>query len=318
MLSDIVSPGRVADAPSGNFVYRLLPRWLWPYAQLARWDRPIGWQLLMWPCFWSAALAGNAAMAQGAFSFGRFVFHLFLFFLGAVAMRGAGCTYNDIVDHDIDMQVARTRSRPLPSGRVSRLQAKIFLLLQALVGLIVLLQFNGFTIFLGILSLGIVAIYPFAKRFTDWPQFFLGLAFSWGALVGWSAVFGSISFAAIALYIAAIAWTIGYDTIYAHQDKEDDALIGVRSTARLFGDATRWWLILLYGLTLLLLLIAFIAGGAAFPAYLGWLAAAILLVWQIAVLDIDDPANCLALFKSNNRVGAILFLRLTLAIPFAG
>ena len=186
MLSDIVSPGRVADAPSGNFVYRLLPRWLWPYAQLARWDRPIGWQLLMWPCFWSAALAGNAAMAQGAFSFGRFVFHLFLFFLGAVAMRGAGCTYNDIVDHDIDMQVARTRSRPLPSGRVSRLQAKIFLLLQALVGLIVLLQFNGFTIFLGILSLGIVAIYPFAKRFTDWPQFFLGLAFSWGALVGWS------------------------------------------------------------------------------------------------------------------------------------
>ncbi|MBN9029188.1 MAG: 4-hydroxybenzoate polyprenyltransferase [Rhizobiales bacterium 63-7] len=318
MLSDIVSPGRVADAPSGNFVYRLLPRWLWPYAQLARWDRPIGWQLLMWPCFWSAALAGNAAMAQGAFSFGRFVFHLFLFFLGAVAMRGAGCTYNDIVDHDIDMQVARTRSRPLPSGRVSRLQAKIFLLLQALVGLIVLLQFNGFTIFLGILSLGIVAIYPFAKRFTDWPQFFLGLAFSWGALVGWSAVFGSISFAAIALYIAAIAWTIGYDTIYAHQDKEDDALIGVRSTARLFGDATRWWLILLYGLTLLLLLIAFIAGGAAFPAYLGWLAAAILLVWQIAVLDIDDPADCLALFKSNNRVGAILFLGLTLAIPFAG
>ncbi len=318
MLSDIVSPGRVADAPSGNFVYRLLPRWLWPYAQLARWDRPIGWQLLMWPCFWSAALAGNAAMAQGAFSFGRFVFHLFLFFLGAVAMRGAGCTYNDIVDHDIDMQVARTRSRPLPSGRVSRLQAKIFLLLQALVGLIVLLQFNGFTIFLGILSLGIVAIYPFAKRFTDWPQFFLGLAFSWGALVGWSAVFGSISFAAIALYIAAIAWTIGYDTIYAHQDKEDDALIGVRSTARLFGDATRWWLILLYGLTLLLLLIAFIAGGAAFPAYLGWLAAAILLVWQIAVLDIDDPADCLALFKSNNRVGAILFLGRTLAIPFAG
>ena len=318
MLSDIASPGRVADAPSGNFVYRLLPRWLWPYAQLARWDRPIGWQLLMWPCFWSAALAGNAAMAEGRFSFGRFVFHLFLFFLGAVAMRGAGCTYNDIVDHDIDMQVARTRSRPLPSGRVSRLQAKIFLLLQALVGLIVLLQFNGFTIFLGILSLGIVAIYPFAKRFTDWPQFFLGLAFSWGALVGWSAVFGSISFAAIALYIAAIAWTIGYDTIYAHQDKEDDALIGVRSTARLFGDATRWWLILLYGLTLLLLLVAFIVGGAAFPAYLGLLAAAALLVWQIAVLDIDDPADCLALFKSNNRVGAILFLGLTFAIPFAG
>ncbi len=314
------SQGRVADAPSGHWVYRALPRWLWPYAQLARWDRPIGWQLLLWPCWWSAALAASAYARPGDSlpSLLPTPWTLILFLVGAIAMRGAGCTYNDIVDEGIDSEVERTRSRPLPSGRVSRLQAKIFLLLQALVGLIVLLQFNGFTIFLGILSLGIVAIYPFAKRFTDWPQFFLGLAFSWGALMGWAVEFGDLDGPAIMLYIGSILWVIGYDTIYAHQDKEDDALIGVRSTARLFGDATRWWLILLYGLTLLLLLIAFIAGGAAFPAYLGWLAAAILLVWQIAVLDIDDPADCLALFKSNNRVGAILFLGLTLAIPFAG
>ncbi len=314
METTTTAAGRVADAPSGNFVYRLLPRWLWPYAQLARWDRPIGWQLLMWPCFWGAALAANAAER---FSPGLFVWHLALFFIGSVAMRGAGCTYNDIVDHDIDMQVARTRSRPLPSGRVSRRQAKIFLGLQALAGFLVLIQFNAYTILLGILSLAVVAIYPFAKRFTDWPQFFLGLAFSWGALVGWSALFGSLSFAPVALYVAAVVWTIGYDTIYAHQDKEDDELIGVRSTARLFGAATRWWLIGLYGLMLVFLVLAFIAAGIGLVGWIGLLAAAVLLAYQIAVLDIDNPADCLVLFKSNTRVGAILFAGLALAIPFA-
>ena len=317
METTTTAAGRVADAPSGNFVYRLLPRWLWPYAQLARWDRPIGWQLLMWPCFWGAALAGNVAEGQGIFSFSAFLWHLVLFFIGSVAMRGAGCTYNDIVDHDIDMQVARTRSRPLPSGRVSRRQAKVFLGLQALAGFLVLVQFNAFTVVLGILSLAVVAIYPFAKRFTDWPQFFLGLAFSWGALVGWSAMFGALSFAPVALYIAAVAWTIGYDTIYAHQDKEDDELIGVRSTARLFGEATRWWLIGLYGLMLVFLVMAFLAAGIGLVGWIGLLVAAALLAYQILVLDIDDPADCLLLFKSNTRVGAILFFALALAIPFA-
>ena len=309
--------GRVADAPSGNFVYRVLPRALWPYAQLARWDRPIGWQLLMWPCFWSAALAANVAMSAGQFSFGRFCWHLFLFFAGAVAMRGAGCTYNDLVDHEIDMAVARTRSRPLPSGRVSRLQAKIFMVLQALVGLAVLLSFNLFSIVLGTLSLAVVAIYPFAKRFTDWPQFFLGLAFSWGALMGWSAEFGALSAAAIVLYLASVAWTIGYDTIYAHQDTEDDALIGVRSTALLFGRHTKAWLTLFYGLTLLGLIIAFAAAGVAFPAWIGLMIAVVLFAWQILVLDIHDAAQCMALFKSNFTVGAVLFFGLLLAIPFA-
>ena len=181
--------GRVADAPSGHWVYRALPRRLWPYAQLARWDRPIGWQLLMWPCWWSAALAASAHARPGdsLASLMPSPWHLVLFFIGAVAMRGAGCTYNDIVDADIDEQVERTRSRPLPSGQVTKRQAWVFLVLQALAGLVVLVQFNSFAIGLGIASLVVVAIYPFMKRFTNWPQLVLGLAFSWGALMGWAA-----------------------------------------------------------------------------------------------------------------------------------
>lgn len=309
--------GRVADAPSDNWVYRILPPWLWPYAQLARWDRPIGWQLLMWPCFWSATLAANAAIEPRVFSGALLLYHLFLYFLGAVAMRGAGCTYNDLVDHEIDMQVARTRSRPLPSGRVTHRQAKIFIGLQALVGLFVLLQFNWFAVLLGVLSLGIVALYPFAKRFTDWPQFFLGLAFSWGALMGWAGIFGSLSFSAFLLYLASVVWTIGYDTIYAHQDKEDDELIGVRSTARLFGERTRLALVGLYGLTLALMFLSFVLAGVGPLAFVGLLIAAGMFAWQIRKLDINDGAQCLALFKSNTRVGLIIFLGLFVSLLFA-
>ncbi|WP_026612958.1 4-hydroxybenzoate octaprenyltransferase [Ensifer aridi] len=314
MNTSSADSGRVHDAPSNNWVYRVLPRALWPYAQLARWDRPIGWQLLMWPCLWSAALAAGAARELGSFSAGRFLFHVFLFIVGAIAMRGAGCTYNDIIDHDIDMEVARTRSRPLPSGRVTRFEAKAFMVLQALAGLIVLLQFNSFTILLGILSLAFVAVYPFAKRFTDWPQFFLGLAFSWGAIMGWSAEFGTLSVAAIILYAAAIAWTIGYDTIYAYQDREDDELIGVRSTARRFGDNPRPWLIGLYGIAVLLMFFAFLAAGAGFFAYAGLVVAAATLAYQILVLNIHDPLQCLALFKFNGVVGLIVFSGLVLAL----
>ena len=317
MISTSSDSGRVSDAPSDNWVYRVLPRGIWPYAQLARWDRPIGWQLLLWPCLWSAALAANVAAAAGSFDWARLVGHLLLFFLGAVAMRGAGCTYNDLVDHDIDQAVARTRSRPLPSGRVTRRQAKIFMGLQALVGLAVLLQFNLFTIGLGIASLVIVAVYPFAKRFTDWPQFFLGMAFSWGALMGWAAEFASLSLAPVALYVGAIAWTIGYDTIYAHQDKEDDALIGVRSTARLFGERTRQWLVGLYGLTVVLMALSFWLAGVGIVAWLGLAAAALMFAWQIRTLDIDDPEQCLALFKFNHVVGFAIFLALVLALFFA-
>ena len=317
MISTSSDSGRVSDAPSDNWVYRVMPRGIWPYAQLARWDRPIGWQLLLWPCLWSAALAANVAAAAGSFDCARLVGHLLLFFLGAVAMRGAGCTYNDLVDHDIDQAVARTRSRPLPSGRVTRRQAKIFMGLQALAGLVVLLQFNLFTIGLGIASLVIVAVYPFAKRFTDWPQFFLGMAFSWGALMGWAAEFASLSLAPVALYVGAIAWTIGYDTIYAHQDKEDDALIGVRSTARLFGERTRQWLVGLYGLTVALMTLSFWLAGVGILAWLGLAAAALMFAWQIRTLDIDDPVQCLALFKFNHVVGFAIFLALVLALFFA-
>lgn len=304
--------GRVADAPSGHWVYSALPRTLWPFAQLARWDRPIGWWLLLWPCWWSAALAASAAAQPGSALADVLPspWHLLLFLVGAIAMRGAGCTYNDIVDTDIDSRVERTRSRPLPSGQVSRRAAATFLVLQALTGLVVLLQFNPFAIGVGLLSLAAVAVYPFAKRFTDWPQFFLGLAFSWGALMGWAAHFGSLSLAPLLLYGGSILWVIGYDTIYAHQDKEDDALVGVRSTALLFGRRTKAWLVALYGGALLFFAVAFALAAVPLPAMAGLVAAAAHMARQIRTLDIDDPDECLRLFRSNRLLGWLIFLGL--------
>ena len=235
-----------------------------------------------------------------------------LFLVGAVAMRGAGCTYNDIVDRDIDAQVERTRSRPLPSGQVEPAAgAGSSSSLQALVGLVVLLQFNRFTILLGLASLVVVAIYPFMKRVTDWPQFVLGLAFSWGALVGWAAAFGrSRSRPPVLLYAGSVLWTIGYDTIYAQQDKEDDALVGVRSTARLFGDDTKSWLVGLYGGALVLFAGAYAAAEVPMPALAGLLAAGAHMCAAGQRLDIDDPDQCLRLFKSNATVGWLIFLGL--------
>ena len=304
--------GRVADAPSGHWVYRVLPRRAWPYAQLARWDRPIGWQLLLWPCWWSTAL-GAVAFARPEDPLLTLLpnpLFLLLFLIGAIAMRGAGCTYNDLVDEKIDAEVERTRSRPLPSGQVSRKQAWTFLVAQALVGLVVLLQFNDFAILLGLASLVIVAAYPFMKRITDWPQFVLGLAFSWGALMGWAAEFADLDTAPALLYIGSIMWVIGYDTIYAHQDKEDDALVGVRSTARLFGENTKMWLVGLYGGALICFAAAFAAAEVPMPALAGLVAAGAHMARQIRVLDIDDPDQCLKLFKSNATVGWLIFLGL--------
>lgn len=304
--------GRVADAPSGHWVYRALPRAIWPYAQLARWDRPIGWWLLLWPCWWSAALAAVAYARPGdpLLSLLPSPTLLILFLVGAIAMRGAGCTFNDIVDTDIDNAVDRTRSRPLPSGQVSKRQAWTFLIVQALVGLGVLLQLNSFAVLVGLCSLGVVAIYPFMKRFTDWPQLVLGLAFSWGALMGWAAEFGDIDGPAIGLYLGSVLWVIGYDTIYAHQDREDDALVGVRSTARLFGENTKTWLVLFYGFALAFFAAAFAAAEAPMPALAGLVAAGAHMARQIWVLDIDDPAQCLRLFRSNGMVGWMIFLGL--------
>ncbi len=318
MSEEIGHNSRVADAPSDNWVYRLLPQSVWPMAQMARWDRPIGWQLLLLPCLWSAAMAANAQIALGETAilsvYQTFLWHCVLFTIGAIAMRGAGCTYNDLVDHELDAQVERTRSRPLPAGRISRKNAKLFIIAQLVVGALVLFQFNWFTIFLAMASLVVVAIYPFAKRFTDWPQLFLGLAFSWGALVGWSAVFEEVTWATICLYLAAVFWTIGYDTIYAHQDREDDALIGVRSTARLFADNTKFWLALLYGLTLLLLALAYYLAAMPFVAYITLFFVMGLFIWQIKVLDIDNPDQCLRLFKFNGKVGLVIFAGLAIAL----
>jgi len=291
----------IPDAVRGHWADRALPATWRPYARLARLERPIGWWLLLLPCWWSSAMASAAAHLAPN------LWHLVLFLVGAVVMRGAGCTYNDIVDRDLDAQVERTRTRPIPAGQVSVRQAKIFLAAQALVGLLVLVQFNAFTIVLGVASLAIVAIYPFLKRVTDWPQLGLGLAFSWGALIGWSAIFGSLALPPLLLYVGAILWTIAYDTIYAHQDKEDDALIGVRSTARLFGDRTVEAVRGFYAAAMVLFTAAFIFAHVGILAFVGLLAGAIHLVWQTRRLDIADPDNCLMLFRSNRDFGLILF-----------
>jgi 4-hydroxybenzoate polyprenyltransferase len=292
---------RVADA-TGNWVDSRAPRWSRPYLRLSRLDRPIGAWLLLMPCWWSAAIA--AGMAH---SIDQLPFILALFFVGAFVMRGAGCTWNDITDRDLDARVERTRSRPIPAGQVSVPQALAFLIVQALIGLAVLLQFNFFAVAIGIASLIVVAVYPFMKRITWWPQIVLGLAFSWGALMGFAVTLGRIDAAAIALYAGSIAWVIGYDTIYAHQDTEDDALIGIKSTARLFGSRTGPALMLFYGLAVVLIGVALALAGTGFPAWIGLAAFAAHLVWQIRRLQIDDPALCLRLFKSNRDAGLLLF-----------
>jgi len=233
---------RVADAP-GNWVDTHAPSWSRPYLRLSRFDRPIGAWLLLMPCWWSAALAAGVAG-----DIAPLPLIVALFFVGAFVMRGAGCTWNDITDRDLDGSVERTRSRPIPAAQVSVVQAAAFLVVQALVGLAVLLQFNRFAVATGIASLVIVAVYPFMKRITWWPQSVLGLAFSWGALMGFAVTFGRIDATALSLYAGSISWVIGYDTIYAHQDAEDDALIGIKSTARLFGARTRAALVVFYGL----------------------------------------------------------------------
>jgi 4-hydroxybenzoate polyprenyltransferase len=298
-MSEAAAP--VADS-TGNWVDRLAPEWGRPYLRLARLDRPIGSWLLLIPCWWSVGLAAIAAHQRGP----RLA-HLILFFVGAFAMRGAGCTYNDIVDRDLDRQVDRTRSRPIPSGQVSVAQAAVFLVAQALVGLAVLMQFNAFAVATGIASLVIVAIYPFMKRITYWPQIVLGLAFSWGALMGWAAAFGSLDVRPIVLYAGSIAWVIGYDTIYAHQDREDDALIGIKSTALLFGDRTKPMLAIFFCLAVVLIGTAGALAGGGMLFWLGLAGFAAHLLWQIVRLDIRSAAVCLAVFKSDRDAGLILF-----------
>jgi len=294
----------VPDAPAGNWVDRFAPPPIRPFARLARWDRPIGWWLLLLPCWWSAALAADAG--------GRAypdILTIALFLVGAIAMRGAGCTYNDIVDRELDASVARTRSRPIPAGEVSVAAATAFLALQALVGLAVLLQFNGLTIWLGFGSLAVVALYPFLKRITNWPQIGLGLAFSWGALLGWTAETAAVSAAPLLLYGGCILWVMGYDTIYALQDKEDDALIGIGSTARLFGPNVGIAVAAMYAGAAVLFAAALVAAGAGWAAHLGLAAGAMQLGWQALAIRADET-RALALFRSNRQFGLIVLLGL--------
>ncbi len=277
---------------------RWLPGWLRPYGVLARWDRPIGAWLLLWPCWWGQGLAPGWPSLWLAV----------LFLIGAFAMRGAGCTINDMTDRDLDAKVERTQNRPLASGRLTLLQAGWFLGVQLLVGLAVLVQLNETAIIVGLAAIPLIVVYPWMKRITWWPQLFLGITFKWGALVGWTAATGYLGWPAAFLYIAGIFWTLGYDTIYAHQDKADDALIGVKSTARRLGEATPVWLWGFYGLSL------FFLGIAGMSVDMGWLfygalvPVALHFTWQITTLDTDNPDNCLARFRSNREAGLLVMI----------
>ena len=299
-----------ADALPASWVEHA-PNRIQPWARLARLDRPIGTWLLFWPCVFGLLL--GAAADERRFLQWHDVYYVVLFAIGALVMRGAGCTFNDIVDRKIDAQVARTRARPIPSGAVSVTGAVIFLILQCLVGLAVLLQFNWFAVALGASSLLLVAAYPFMKRITWWPQAWLGLTFNWGALLGFAAQTGRLDVADGMLYAGLFFWTLGYDTIYALQDKADDELIGVKSTARLFGAAARQWVLRFYAVGFTLILAAGFTEHTGWPFAFAMLLAGAHLLWQVKRLDIDDPASCLIVFRSNRETGALMALAFLLA-----
>jgi 4-hydroxybenzoate polyprenyltransferase len=282
-----------------------MPAAVQPYLRLMRLDRPIGIWLLFLPCIFGAAL--GAAATGRAFDTRDDVWLVCIFAVGAVVMRGAGCTYNDIIDRNIDARVERTRGRPIPSGAVSVKAAWIFLVVQCALGFLVLIQLNIFAIETGVASLVLIAAYPFMKRITWWPQAWLGLTFNWGALAGYAAVTGRLGVAGGFLYAGCLFWTLGYDTIYALQDKDDDALIGVKSTARLFGDRSRFWIGAFFALTILLTAAAIIASSSRGL----WLAALLVpacahFAWQVCALDTVSAASCLKVFRANRDAGILL------------
>jgi 4-hydroxybenzoate polyprenyltransferase len=287
------------DIRVDDWAVRHAPPALLPYIRLARLDRPIGTWLLLFPGWWAITLAA------GGWPDGRLIA---LFAIGAVVMRGAGCTFNDIVDRDFDAAVARTRTRPIPSGAVGLRGAIAFLVFQLAIGAAVLFSLDRLAIELGLLVLLLIATYPFMKRITYWPQFFLGLNFNWGALLGWAAATGSIAPPALLLYAGGICWTLGYDTIYAHQDKEDDVLIGVKSSALALGAATRPALFVFYAAALALWAASAIVAGLAWPIWSALALVGLHLAWQAVALRIDDPADCLAKFRANRWTGWLMLL----------
>ncbi len=289
-----------SDIRADHWILRAAPAPVRPYLRLIRIDRPIGTWLLLFPCWWGLALA---ASADGRWPDPKL---MILFALGALVMRSAGCVVNDLADRKIDALVARTATRPVASGEITVPRALTFLGVLLLIGLAILLQLNPFAVWLGASSLVLVAVYPFLKRVTYWPQAWLGLTFNWGALLGWAAAHGDLAAPALWLYGAGIAWTLGYDTVYAHQDKEDDLLVGVKSTALKLGAKTKAWLIGFFGLATILLAAAIAAADLPWPAYLGIALAAAHFAWQVVSLNIDNPGNCLARFKSNRFVGWIV------------
>lgn len=283
-----------SDIPTESWIDRLAPAPVRPYLRLARVDRPIGTWLLLFPCWWGLALASEGWPDP---------LFVVLFVIGSFVMRGAGCTVNDIADRNFDGQVARTALRPIPNGDITVFQALMFLGFQLFIGLMVLLQFNWFTVVLGASSLLLVGIYPFMKRITYWPQIVLGLTFNWGALIGWAVVWGDVGRPALFLYTACLFWTLGYDTIYAHQDKEDDSLIGLKSSALRLGNGTRPWLFIFYGLTIFFLFGAGYSAELAWPFYGALALVTGHLVWQASQVDINNSKDCLDKFKSNRWIG---------------
>jgi len=286
------------DISSTPWALRHLPIPVRPYARLIRLDRPIGTWLLLLPCWWGLALAGRGFPN---------IWYMFLFAIGALVMRGAGCIVNDIYDRKLDAQVERTRNRPLASGEIKLWQAVVFLKILLLIGLGILLSFNHFTVITGIASLALVFIYPLMKRITWWPQLFLGLTFNWGALLGWTAVRGNLGLPAILLYAAGVCWTLGYDTIYAHQDKRDDARIGVKSTALFFGDQSLPWVALFYTLALVLLALSGWSAGLGHGFYTLLIVAACFVFVELALWRMDDPENCARRFRHSRDFGLIVF-----------
>jgi 4-hydroxybenzoate polyprenyltransferase len=308
-MSSLLSD-KPADAVSNDWVARV-PARIQPYLRLMRLDRPIGTWLLFWPCVLGLLL--GATEGDRPFAGWRDLWLIVLFGAGSVVMRGAGCTYNDIVDRDIDAQVARTRGRPIPSGAVSLRNAWLFLGAQCVIGLLVLLQLNLLSIEMGAASLLLVAAYPFMKRVTWWPQAWLGLTFNWGALMGFAAQTGMIDLADAMLYAGLFFWTLGYDTIYAHQDRDDDALIGVKSTALLLGARSRHWILGFYGAAFTLVLASGFTEHAGWPFVAVMLAAGGHMLWQVHTLDIENPERCLKLFRANRDTGALMALAFLVA-----